>query len=122
MIKKSYYIIPYILLISLIYLLCNATCTDTIKDIYLIDKTVKTTHTKDKTYCTYHMSFYYVDKNDVIYHHKVQPLDIWKQVYYRKNNSIVSLKFGVDTGAVFVSIIISGLLIFLGLMYTKEIL
>lgn len=95
--------------------------SDDIKDIYLIDKRVTTVHKDDVSYSTYHISFYYMNKKDVIYHHKKQPYNIWEQVYFRKDKSEVSINFGTDAGGVLVFIILFILAIVLALMYTAEI-
>ena len=70
------YFIPYIILAWFVYL-STLLLDGEIKEIYLIDKSVTTVHKDDITYSTYHISFYYTNKRDVIYHHKKQPLNIW---------------------------------------------
>ncbi len=119
--KRTVYAIPYMLIVGFLYIIGNIVLSDDIKQIYLIDKGVTTLHTTEKSYSTYNISFYYTNKRDVIYHHKKQPYDIWEQVYYHKNNSVVDINFGVSLGGVLLFIVLLIIGIILGLIYTDEI-
>ena len=102
----------------LVYLIIPL-CHDEIKEIYLIDKSVKMVHKDDVSHLTYHISFYYTDKTEMIYRNKKQPPYIWKQVYYNKNNSKILINFG-PSGTWLIFVLISIILFIIGFVYTVK--
>ncbi len=117
---KSLPFIPYIFVVAVMVFLWNILVFDDMKKIYLIDKSVISTHTNEKTYCTYHMSFYYSNETDVIYHHKKQPSDIWKQIYFHKNNSFIDLNLGKNGWGILLLCFIYFICIVFIFIYTME--
>lgn len=118
---KAVYFLPYIGVIGVLVFFWNILIFDDIKKIYLIDKSVVSVHTDEETCCTYHISFYYNNETDVIYHHKKQPADIWKQVYFHKNHSLVDVNTGKNGWCILLYIVISFISVLIITLYTDEV-
>jgi hypothetical protein len=75
------------------------------REIRLLKKEVVCVHKKDISLYLYYMDFYYVNHPDIIYHHAKQPLDIWKQVCFRKENTDLNLDLGKDKSSIIIGIL-----------------